>query len=63
MVPNISITGHLGGLVTGLALGWALSAAPRESRNLIHASAFIATVALFAAAVVWRTGALFDIFG
>lgn len=63
MVPNISITGHLGGLVTGLALGWALSAAPRESRNLIHISAFVATVALFAAAVVWRTGALLDMVG
>nr|WP_142040289.1 rhomboid family intramembrane serine protease [Stackebrandtia endophytica] len=60
MVPNISITGHLGGLVTGLALGWALSAAPKESRNMVQISAFVATLALFAAAVVWRTGALID---
>ena len=63
LVPNISITGHIGGLVTGLALGWALSAAPRESRNLIHVSAFVAAVALFAAAVVWRTGTLLGIAG
>jgi len=60
MVPNISITGHLGGLVTGLALGWALSAAPKESRNLVQISAFVAAIALFAAAVVWRTGVLLD---
>nr|WP_211354463.1 rhomboid family intramembrane serine protease [Stackebrandtia albiflava] len=55
---NISITGHIGGLVTGLLLGWALSHAPRENRNLIQAGAFVAVIALFAAAVIWRTGQL-----
>ena len=55
---NISITGHIGGLVTGLILGYALSHAPRQNRTIIQVGSFVVVLLLLAGLVVWRTGEL-----
>ncbi|CAM3221751.1 Peptidase S54 rhomboid domain-containing protein [Stackebrandtia soli] len=55
---NISITGHLGGLIMGLAIGFAISYAPRDNRTVVQVCSFVGALALMAAAVVWRTGDL-----
>lgn len=57
VVPNISITGHLGGLVGGALTGAVLSFTPRNKRYL-HWVGFVAILALMAALTVWRTGVL-----
>jgi membrane associated rhomboid family serine protease len=58
LVPNISWQGHLGGLLAGLFLGWALAYAPRSRRTLVQASAFVAVYAVLVVAVVARTAQL-----
>lgn len=58
MVPNISWTGHIGGLVTGLALGFVLAHAPRANRTLIQTGGFVAVLIVFAALIVYRTSVL-----
>lgn len=58
MVPNISWTGHVGGLVTGLALGFALAHAPRNNRTLIQAGGFAVVLLVFAALILYRTNVL-----
>ncbi|MGI9084839.1 MAG: rhomboid family intramembrane serine protease [Aeromicrobium sp.] len=52
---NISWQGHLGGFVTGLALGAALAYAPRERRAAIQLAAFSLTWVGIVVAVVLRT--------
>ncbi len=54
IIPNISWQGHLGGLVTGLLLGFAYAWAPHERRSLVGASATVAVgVALIVTAVAY----------
>lgn len=55
VVPSISWQGHLGGLVTGAAVGWAYGYAPREYRTLIHVTGVVGLVVVFAALVWLRT--------
>lgn len=55
VVPSISWQGHLGGLVTGAAVGWAYGYAPRDYRTLIQSAAIIGLLAVFTAAVWLRT--------
>jgi membrane associated rhomboid family serine protease len=55
VVPSISWQGHVGGLVTGAAVGWVYAYAPRTNRVLIQAGASVALVLLFAALIWWRT--------
>jgi membrane associated rhomboid family serine protease len=55
LVPNISWQGHLGGLVTGAVLGYALAYAPRQRRTLVQAAAFGAALVVIAVAIVART--------
>ncbi|WP_245607418.1 rhomboid family intramembrane serine protease [Pseudonocardia spinosispora] len=54
IVPNISILGHVGGLVTGAALTAALVYAPLRNRNQWQATATIALVALLLLAMAIR---------
>lgn len=54
----ISWQGHVGGLVTGAAVGWAYAYAPRAHRALIQSGVSVAVLVLFAALVWWRTASL-----
>ncbi|TDC38754.1 rhomboid family intramembrane serine protease [Micromonospora sp. KC213] len=57
-VPNISIPGHIGGLLTGAAMAWVLAYAPRTRRSVFQAGgAGVILVLLFGLALV-RTAAL-----
>jgi len=49
---------HLGGLVTGLALGAAYAYAPRARRLVLHVGASVLVLVVLAALVAWRTAAL-----
>jgi membrane associated rhomboid family serine protease len=52
---GISWQGHLGGFLTGVALGLVFAYAPRERRTLVHVGAFVVLWVLFVAAISWRT--------
>lgn len=54
IVPGISWTGHIGGLVTGAALSAALAYAPRENRAVWQGAAVAGFVVLLAVLVVVR---------
>ncbi|MFI6705883.1 rhomboid family intramembrane serine protease [Nonomuraea sp. NPDC050478] len=54
IVPGISWTGHIGGLVTGAALSAALAYAPRENRTVWQVAAVAGFVVLLAVLVVVR---------
>lgn len=55
---NISVTAHVGGLLTGLALGFALAYAPRPHRTRIQIASFVAAALLFTGLVAWHTSIL-----
>lgn len=57
-LPGISWQGHLGGLVTGLALATALVYAPRQRRDLVQGLAFAAVLLGCLLAVLARTASL-----
>ncbi len=57
-VPNISVAGHLGGLVAGGLVAIVLAYAPRENRSRIQALGCAAIFALLLLAAVLRTTAL-----
>lgn len=52
---GISWQGHLGGFLTGVALGLVFAYAPRDRRTLAHVAAFALLWALFVATIIWRT--------
>lgn len=54
VVPNISWQGHLGGLVTGAALGAAYAFAPRERRTVVSVVATVAVAAVLVGAALLR---------
>jgi membrane associated rhomboid family serine protease len=58
VVPGISWTGHIGGLVTGAALAAGLAYAPRNNRTLWQVLALGGALAVLAAFVVIRTSAI-----
>ena len=55
VVPSISWQGHIGGLLTGAAVGTVFAYAPRANRVLIETAFSLALVVLFVALVWWRT--------
>ncbi|WP_100445121.1 rhomboid family intramembrane serine protease [Glycomyces xiaoerkulensis] len=63
LVPTISITGHLGGLVGGALCGAVLSFTPRPHRRILHWVGFAAILALLFVLTVWRTGVLTAAYG
>jgi len=62
-VPQISWQGHIGGLLTGAAVGAAFAYAPNERRNLVQAGAAVAVVVVLAGLVWWRTASLLALVG
>lgn len=62
VVSNISWTGHLGGLITGGLLGYVLAHSPRDKRMPIQIGAFVAIAVIFAAATLFRTTQLHEMF-
>jgi membrane associated rhomboid family serine protease len=57
-VPGISISAHLGGLVTGAILGVALTYPPKKIRNQVLAGTIAALVLLMTVAVIAQTAAI-----
>ncbi|TPG35213.1 rhomboid family intramembrane serine protease [Mycolicibacterium hodleri] len=58
VVPSISWQGHVGGLLTGAAMGGVYAYAPRANRMLIQTGFSLALLAVFVALVWWRTTSL-----
>ncbi len=57
-VPGISISAHLGGLVTGAILGVALAYPPKKIRNMVLAGTVAALLLLMTVAVIAQTAAI-----
>ncbi|MBN6050372.1 rhomboid family intramembrane serine protease, partial [Nonomuraea sp. RK-328] len=58
VVPGISWTGHIGGLITGSAVAAALAYAPRSNRLLWQALALVGALVVLVALIVLRTTAI-----
>jgi membrane associated rhomboid family serine protease len=58
VVPGISWQGHVGGLLTGAAVGGVYAYAPRGNRVLIQTAFSIAVLMVFVALIWWRTTSL-----
>ncbi len=56
--PQISWQGHIGGLLTGAALGAVYAFAPSQRKSLVQAVFTVAVVLMLAALVWWRTASL-----
>jgi membrane associated rhomboid family serine protease len=57
-IPNISIAGHLGGLVTGAIVGFGLAYAPRNGRTQVQLGVIVGTLLLLGMATIARTALL-----
>ncbi|HET7174093.1 MAG TPA: rhomboid family intramembrane serine protease [Nocardioidaceae bacterium] len=53
-IPNISWQAHVGGLVSGLVIGYAYAYAPRPQRAVVHGGVLVLIFALAVAGVVVR---------
>ncbi len=58
LVPNISWTGHVGGLVTGAALAAAIAYAPKNNRTLWQVLAIAGATAILVVLVLVRTAGI-----
>ncbi|MFG2038649.1 rhomboid family intramembrane serine protease [Dactylosporangium sp. NPDC048998] len=54
-ISNISVGGHIGGLITGTLAAIGLAYAPRNHRTLVQVAAFVVLALLLAVLVAWRT--------
>ncbi|TYB51779.1 rhomboid family intramembrane serine protease [Nonomuraea sp. PA05] len=61
LVPGISWTGHVGGLITGSLLAGALAYAPKNNRALWQVLAIVAMLVLLAVLVLVRTQAILSL--
>jgi membrane associated rhomboid family serine protease len=52
---DISRAGHIGGLITGLAVGYAFAHAPQARRTQIQTGAVVVALIIFGAATAWQT--------
>jgi membrane associated rhomboid family serine protease len=57
-IPQISIAGHLGGLVTGAIVGGGLAYAPRGARNAVQVGVIVGTLIVLIGLTVVRTAQL-----
>jgi membrane associated rhomboid family serine protease len=57
-IANISVAGHLGGLVAGAAVAAILAYAPRGKRDLVQGIGCAAVLVLLLALAIFRTGSL-----
>jgi membrane associated rhomboid family serine protease len=57
-VPNIAWQAHIGGLLSGVAIGYAYAYAPRQQRTLVHAGTLALIVLVCVVAVALRTASL-----
>ena len=55
LIPNVDWRGHVGGLLTGLALGAVYVYAPRQGRLVWHAGALVGVTVVLAALCLVRT--------
>lgn len=62
-LPGISWQGHIGGLITGAAVGAAFVYAPRAQRNLVQAGCSAGLLVTFVALILWRTASIAPLFG
>lgn len=60
-IPGISLLGHLGGLVLGVAATAAMVYAPRQNRNLVQAGAVAGLLVVMIAVIITRDVQLGDI--
>lgn len=54
IVPNVSWEGHLGGLITGMALGYLFVRAPKDKRMLYSAGGSVLVFAILAGLSLWK---------
>jgi membrane associated rhomboid family serine protease len=52
---DISIPGHIGGLLTGVVVGYAFAHAPQANRTLIQAASVVVALVIFGAASLYQT--------
>jgi membrane associated rhomboid family serine protease len=52
---DISIPGHIGGLLTGLAVGYGLAYAPQARRVQLQTATVVAALIIFGLATAWQT--------
>jgi membrane associated rhomboid family serine protease len=57
-IPQISKYGHIGGLITGLVVGYFVTHAPQQRRTQIQAAAIVGATVLLGLAVAWKTAQL-----
>jgi membrane associated rhomboid family serine protease len=55
VVPRISIMGHIGGLITGAAVGAIFAYAPRKARLPVQIGGLVVVLLALVLAVVWQT--------
>ncbi len=59
---NISWQGHIGGLLTGMAVAWLYAYTPRDRNNSLHLWASMGLLAVFVVLVWWRSQQLMALF-
>jgi membrane associated rhomboid family serine protease len=60
VVPGISWTGHVGGLITGAALAGAITLAPKNNRTLWQVLAIVGALAILVVLVLVRDATILD---